>query len=76
MKIAFKLYNNFKYHSHFYSGILEIWVAGSIVLSFIFFEGKLIGTREGTVISAIFVGITVKIYKPIIEKPLTKLIKR
>ena len=53
-----------------------IWVAGSIVLSFIFFEGKLIGTREGTVISAIFVGITVKIYKPIIEKPLTKLIKR
>lgn len=53
-----------------------LWVTFSILLSLIFFEGKLLGVREGTVISAVFVGFTVKIYKPLIENPLTKMLKK
>lgn len=39
------------------------WVLLSIVLSLVFFEGKLYGTREGTVISAFLVGATVKLFR-------------
>lgn len=38
------------------------WVLLSVLLSLIFFEGKLVGTREGTVISALLVGVTVKLF--------------
>lgn len=50
------------------------WVLLSIVLSFAFFDGKLLGTREGTVISAVFVGVAVKIFKPILQTPLTRIL--
>lgn len=50
------------------------WVLLSVVLSLIFFEGKLIGTREGTIISALLVGVTVKLFCLILKKPLTKLL--
>ena len=50
------------------------WVLLSIVLSLIFFDGKLLGTREGTIISAFLVGVTVKFFKPLLLKPLTKLL--
>lgn len=52
------------------------WVLLSIVLSLIFFDGKLVGTREGTVISALLVGFTVKFFKPLLEKPLTSILKK
>ena len=52
------------------------WVLLSIVLSLIFFDGKLYGTREGTIISALLVGVTVKIFRPLLVKPLTKILKR
>lgn len=51
------------------------WVLLSIVLSLIFFEGKLYGTREGTIISALLVGVTVKFFCSILKKPLTKMLK-
>ncbi len=52
------------------------WVMLSIVLSLIFFDGKLLGTREGTVISALLVGVTVKFFRPQLVKPLTKLLTK
>ena len=52
------------------------WVALSIVLLLIFFEGKLYGTREGTIISALLVGVTVKIFCPLLSKPLTNLLQK
>lgn len=52
------------------------WVLLSIVLSFLLFDGKLLGTREGTVISAVFVGVAVKIFRPILQKPLTKILTK
>lgn len=50
------------------------WVAFSIVLSLIFFNGSLVGTREGTVISAIFTGIAVKFWLKFLKKPINKLL--
>lgn len=52
------------------------WVLMSIVLSFIFFDGKLLGTREGTILSAFLVGVTVKLFRPILQNPLTKILKK
>lgn len=52
------------------------WVLMSVVLSLVFFDGKLLGTREGTIISAVFVGVTVKFFKPLMQKPLTKILTR
>ncbi len=45
----------------------------SIILSFIFF-GKLVGTREGTIITACLTGTNVKLLSKVIKKPLTKLV--
>lgn len=50
------------------------WVCLSIILSLIFFDGKLVGTREGTIISALLVGVVVKIFKPLLQTPLEKVI--
>ena len=52
------------------------WVLMSIVLSLIFFDGKLLGTREGTVISALLVGVAVKFFRPILKNPLTKILEK
>ena len=51
------------------------WVLLSVVLSLVFFDGKLLGTREGTVISAVLVGVTVKLFRPLLQKPLTRVLK-
>ena len=50
------------------------WVLLSIVLSLIFFKGQLYGTREGTIISALLVGVTVKLFRPLLEGPLVKIL--
>ena len=52
------------------------WVLMSIVLSLIFFDGKLLGAREGTIISALLVGVAVKIFRPVLHNPLTKNLKK
>ena len=43
-------------------------VALSIVLSLIFFRGQILGTREGTLIAAIFTGICVKLFMKIVRR--------
>lgn len=52
------------------------WVLFSIILSLLLFDGKLLGTREGTIISAVFVGVTVKLFKPLLQTPLTKILTK
>ncbi len=52
------------------------WVLLSIVLSLVFFGGELHGTREGTIISALLVGVVVKFFRPILHKPLTRILKK
>ena len=52
------------------------WVLLSVVLSLIFFDCRLLGTREGTVISALLVGVTVKLFRPHLQEPLTKMLRR
>lgn len=51
------------------------WVAFSIVLSLLFFHGQLVGTREGTIISAVCTGMVVKFFRPRLQPVLTSLIK-
>ena len=51
------------------------WVILSIVLSLIFFNGSLVGTREGTIISAAFTGVTVKLWKKLMPTNTDKLFK-
>ena len=51
------------------------WVSLSAVLSLVLFDGKLMGLREGTVIAAFSVGIFVKLFRSLLQEPLTKLMK-
>ena len=50
------------------------WVALSIILSLIFFDFKIVGTREGSIIAAFCTGYVAKIFIRII-KPLDKFLK-
>lgn len=52
------------------------WVTLAVILSLVFFNGKLVGIREGTVISAILIGFVVKFFRPILHKPLTKILMK
>ena len=52
------------------------WVSFAAILSLILFNGQLEGVREGTIISAVCVGIVVKLFRPILHAPLTKLLTR
>lgn len=49
-------------------------VALSVVLSLIFFDFTVVGTREGTVITACCTGFAVKLLTRLLKKPVTKLI--
>lgn len=46
-------------------------VALSVMLSLLFFDFRIVGTREGTVFAAVFTGIFVKLFTPIV-KPIEK----
>ena len=46
------------------------WVLLSVLLSLVFFDGQVVGTREGTIIAAIFVGTSVKWFQPRLRGPL------
>lgn len=47
-------------------------VALSIVLSLIFFNGAIVGAREGTLITAIFTGMVVKVFSKVLTEPVNK----
>lgn len=47
----------------------------SIILSMLFFDWKLVGTREGTIISAFLTGITVKFFIKKLNKPVKKVLE-
>ena len=49
-------------------------VTFSIILSLVFFNFTIVGTREGTVISALCTGIFVKLFSRILKKPLESLL--
>lgn len=53
-----------------------LWVTLSIVLSLIFFDGKVVGTREVTILSAFLVGFTVKFFRPLLYKSLDRILKK
>ncbi|MDE5563604.1 MAG: YitT family protein [Oscillospiraceae bacterium] len=46
----------------------------AVVLSLIFFDMRIVGTREGTIISAVFTGMTVKFYTKFLKTPVEKLL--
>lgn len=50
-------------------------VAVSVVLSLILFDMKILGTREGTVISAVLTGFAVKFFTKLLKDRLSKLIE-
>ncbi len=49
-------------------------VTFSIVLSLIFFDLKIVGTREGTIISAFLTGTFVKLFTKLLHKPISKIL--
>ncbi len=49
-------------------------VVFSIILSLIFFDFKIVGAREGTVISALCTGIAVKFFNKRLRKPIEKIL--
>lgn len=48
----------------------------SIILSLLFFSGNIVGTREGTIISAFLAGIVVKFFTRILDKPFTTILQK
>lgn len=46
----------------------------AVLLSLIFFDFTIVGTREGTVISALLTGFVVKLFLKIVKKPLESLL--
>ena len=51
-------------------------VIGAIILSMWFFFFFLVGTREGTIISALITGIFVNFFFKLTNKPVTNLLKK
>lgn len=51
------------------------WVLLSLILSLVLFKGKIVGIREGTLIAALLAGYTVKLFRPILQKQLEKILK-
>ena len=50
-------------------------VAAAVVISMRFFNGKIVGTREGTVITALLTGVVVKFFVKILSKPTNKILE-
>lgn len=55
-------------------GFDVICVIIAVILSLIFFHGKIIGTREGTILSALFTGAVVKIFTSVMTIPLENIV--
>lgn len=52
------------------------YVILSVVLSLLLFNFQIVGTREGTVIAAFGTGLMVKLFRPVLDKPVTKLLTK
>lgn len=50
-------------------------LAAAVVLSLLFFDFTIVGTREGTIIAAIFTGLVVGWYRRLIRRPVRKLLR-
>lgn len=66
--------------SHFEFGYVKVGfdvfcVISAVVLSLIFFSGEIVGTREGTIISALCTGFVIKFITKFLRKPVEKIIK-
>lgn len=48
----------------------------AVLLSFIFFDFSVVGTREGTLLSAVFTGLVVKFFGKRLRKPLENLLAK
>lgn len=64
--------------THFEFGYLKVGfdvlcVISAVVLSLIFFGGEIVGTREGTIISALCTGIVIKFITKYLRKPVEKI---
>lgn len=51
-------------------------VVTAVILSLVFFNMKIEGTREGTIIAALLTGIVVKFYLKFLNRPLDRLLTR
>lgn len=51
-------------------------VTFAILLSLVMFHGKILGTREGTLIAAVFTGVMVKIFNKRLSEPLNKVLSK
>ncbi|MDE7233659.1 MAG: YitT family protein, partial [Ruminiclostridium sp.] len=49
-------------------------VITAVILSLIFFDFKIVGTREGTIIAALCTGLVVKFFSKLLHGPATKLL--
>lgn len=57
-------------------GFDVLCVTISIILSLLLFSGNVVGTREGTIISAFLTGIVVKFFTRILDKPCTTILQK
>lgn len=48
----------------------------AVLLSLVFFDFSIVGTREGTVLSAVFTGFVVKFFSKRLKKPLTDMLTK
>lgn len=55
-------------------GFDVICVVVSVLLSLLFFDGKIVGTREGTVISALLTGVVVKFFCKTLKNGVEKMV--
>lgn len=53
-----------------------ITVTVSIIMSLLLFDFTIVGTREGTVISAVFTGFIVKFFNRVLKEPMEKLLTK
>ena len=51
-------------------------VVASVALSLLFFNGKIVGTREGTVITALFTGLAVNMFTGLVKEPLGRMLTK
>ena len=47
----------------------------SVILSLIFFPGRIVGTREGTVICALLTGFVIRFFTGLLKRPVTQILK-
>ena len=55
-------------------GVDVSWVILAILLSLIFFGGSIVGTREGTILSALLTGLVVRFFTSRIKAPIEKIL--